>query len=245
MSKPKAEQVNWVSEAWAIKGVIRDINPPTLQKNALMRGGLGPLTEEQVAALEGLQDKLRRHLRYRLSRQKPLRPPMRGQRWEFTSRDPWETRRQLHHLTRIAGFEFNGGDLMAVEAMRLAGFILHFRCVDDRWKSELPLMVASISNPAGFNAAKARGVPRPNADRRSLLRRETETTYRNHPNESARQILIRLMGSRVVCDATSDTVTYSDSKGQPIKITMDSYENIFTDAKKAFEAGRPKRQTGR
>ena len=133
MGKPRAEQVNWVSEAWAIKGAIENISPPTPQQNALMKGGVGPLTVEQVAALEVLQDKLRRHLSYRMSRQKPLLPPMRGQRWEFTSRDPWETRRQLLRFTRSAGFDFNGGE--PVEAMQLAGYILHFRCVDDRWKS--------------------------------------------------------------------------------------------------------------
>ena len=51
MGKPKAEQVDWVSEAWAIRSVIADISPPTPQQNALMKGGPGPLTAEQVAAL--------------------------------------------------------------------------------------------------------------------------------------------------------------------------------------------------
>lgn len=236
MSKLKAIRVNWIRKAWEVHDVIADIN--RLAGNALSTEYLAApdLPASKVAALESLQDALAKHLAYRMSLQKVrLRPP-KGSRWAFTSRLPAITLAQRDYLADVVGMDFSGPEQFAVEAHVLIGSTLASRWIADEDKCTLPLLVASIPALVAGVPGKNRGAPRPNSkSKKSTLRLETELAVRNHPGETAFEILNRLAGG-VVESSNSNQVSYWSAPGKLKKITLDRFENIFSEANAAVRA---------
>ena len=244
MGKLKALRVNWVVEAWKVRDVVidmKDIDPG----NALSRDYQRPeIAAAKIDALEGLQDRLAEHLAYRMSLQKPQLRPNKGYRWAFNSRDPTYTREQTTYLVDVVGIKFASQELEAITAHILIGQTLERRWISYEDKFELILSVASISMFGGRVASTNRAVPRPRADRRSTLRRETELAVRNHAGETASEILVRLTGG-IVESSDASNVMYWAKPGELKTITRDRFENVFTDANNAVAAARAKGQRPR
>ena len=117
------------------------------------------------------------------------------------------------------------------------GKAFSYRCLSAREKGELPLLIAALAIRNG-RITRNQGVPRPRADRKSNLMRDTEIQIQNHYGETASEILCRQEGGGVVAHSDADSVTYWLLPGEQRKITRKRYENIFSAAKKSVDATR-------
>jgi hypothetical protein len=238
MGTLKALRINWIQEAWKIRSVIADIKdrPPGNPLAAEYPRRL-ELPASKIEALEMLQDWLAQHLTYRMSLQRTRLRPDKGHRWAFNSRIPAYTLEQQDYLSDVVGMKFQVPEQFAIEAHVLIGSTLECGWIAYEDKFELVLLIASISMFGGRVAGTNRAVPRPTADRRSALRRETELAIQNHPGETASEILVRLTDV-VVESSDASRVTYWVKQGKLKTITRDRYENVFSDAKRVVDAAR-------
>lgn len=232
MGKLRAERTDWYSAAWAIKLTLTELRTAP-SESALRFGSERSLDVFQVHDLEWLQDAIRRHVNYRMCQRQRSTKSAVSMQLPLTGRDPDETQRQRDSILNAPGVAVSAGEMMAFEAHILLGKILQLQGALPQWVTDLPLMVATIPQATPTNPKSCSGIQGRRGDRRGRLRTELESAIRNHPGESARALLDQLSGSDVVVRWSADQVWYHTGK-EIRRITMDRYENTFSEANRSI-----------
>lgn len=198
MAQIKAQDVNWLDEAWRISGVTADMpdNPPGLLSASRK---WPPLTGKTKQSIELLQDAIALHLAYRakvvLKTSITLPDGDKAMFW-LRSREPATTAKAMAFLVKI-GVKLQPVDLWAYDAHMKLGRILIDRFVCKEWKRELPLIVASIGGESASQKAKLIATqPRPRPP--NELKVHKLAALERNPNFTWKQLLHHLTSLSIV-----------------------------------------------
>lgn len=198
MAQFKAQEVEWLDEAWRISAVIAVTpdNPPGLLSNETQWPPLTGLTKQ---AIEVLQDTIALHLAYRAKvvhkASITLPDGDKAMLW-LNGREPAATVKHMALVTKI-GVKLKPVDLWAYDAHMKLGRILIDRYVCKEWKRLLPLTVASIGGAFTSQTAKLRAKqPRPRPP--NELKVHKLAALERNPNFTWKQLLRHLTGLSIV-----------------------------------------------
>lgn len=230
MAQIKAQDVNWLDQAWRIGGVIANMpdNPPGLLSASRK---WPPLTGKTKLLIELLQDTIALHLAYRakvVHKASITLPDGDKAMFWLQSRDPATTAKAMAFLVKI-GVKLQSVDLWAYAAHIKLGRILIDRYVCKEWKRELPLIVASIGGVTTSQTAKLNSRQPRNIDRRSTLARGISNERRQDPTATAWEVLNRLCGGDVVKEHKDGRVWYWNKKDTLTSVGLDRFETIFSE----------------
>ena len=239
MAQIKAQNINWLDQAWRISGAIADMpdGPPM----GLLTGvdKPPPLNDRQRVLIEMLQDRVALHLAYRVHvvhKHKEKFPDGSVRMFIWEQRDPIATLKAYAAL-QSNGVKLTGVDTWAIDAHVKLGWILIDRYVCKEWKRLLPLIVASIGGETTSQTATLKAKQTRNIDRRSTLAKEVSKQRKFDPTATAAEILDRLCGGDVVKELKDEKVWYWDKTGTLKNIGLDRFETIYGEQK-------PKPSTG-
>ena len=234
MAHIKAQNINWLDQAWRISSVIADMpdGPPM----GLLTGvGKPPaLHDRHRVLIEKLQDRIAFHLAYRVRvvhKHKKTFPDGSTRMFIWEQRDPIATL-QAYAALQSNGVKLTGLDTWAIDAHVKLGWILIDRYVCKEWKRLLPLIVASIGGETTSQAATLKAKQNCGVDRRSTVSKEVSTQRRFDPTATAAEILDRLCGGDVVKEVKDERVWYWDKNGVLKNIGLDRFDTIFGEQKK-------------
>ena len=233
MAHIKAQNINWLDQAWRISSVIADMpdGPPMG-----LLAGVGkppPLHDRHRVLIEKLQDRIAFHLAYRVRvvhKHRKTFPDGSTRMFICEQRDPIATLQAYAALQSI-GVKLTDLDMWALEAHLKLGRILIDRYVCKDWKRQLPLIVASISGASTSETATLNQKQRRAVDRRSPLAQAVWQQRRDDPFASAMEVLDRLCGGDVVKELRDERVFYWDKKGDMQSIGLDRFETIYSEQK--------------
>lgn len=230
MAQIKAQDVNWLDEAWRISTVIADMpdNPPGLLSASRK---WPPLIGHTKQAIEILQTTISLHLAYRLRvvhKHKFTFPDGSVRMFLWEQREPVATQKAYAALESM-GIKLTGVDQWAIDAHMKLGRILIDRYVCKEWKRELPLIVASIGGETTSQTAKLNSRQPRNVDRRSKLAQAVSNERKTDPTATAWEVLDRLCGGDVVKEHKNSRVWYWNKKDQLTSVGLDRFETIFSE----------------
>ena len=225
MAQIKAQDVNWLDEAWRISSVIADMpdNPPGLLSASRK---WPPLTGEVKQSIELLQDVIALHLAYRAKvvhkASITLSNGDKAMIW-LRSRDPATTAKAMAFLVKI-GVKLQPVDLWAYDAHMKLGRILIDRYVCKEWKRELPLIVASIGGESTSQKAKLIAKqPRPRPTNELMAAKFR--VQRQNPGITWKDLLSTLTGDEIVIDWTPATIRWNTENGDIRTTSTKTFQN--------------------
>lgn len=221
MGQIKAQDINWLDEAWSLSNVIARLPSSNASGGLLNIQPVPPTRQIDAIAkecIEVLQSRIALHLAYRLLLVHKLsfkrKDGLKGM-FIIEDRDPAEFIKAYDAIAAM-GVKFTRADFWAIDAHTRLGHVLIDGYVCDEWKRLLPLIVASIGgDTASQSAAQKASRPRPGRkDRNAELREAKSNCVRNNPGESWKETLRQLQGDGCVLDWTDKVITWRTSEGE-------------------------------
>lgn len=213
MAQIKAQNVDWLDQAWRISGDIADMpdHPPGLLSASRK---WPPLTGQAKQSIELLQDTIALHLAYRarvVHKASFTLPDGDKAMFCLNSRDPATTAKAMAFLVKI-GVKLQPVDLWAYDAHMKLGRILIDRYVCKEWKRELPLIVASIGGESTSQKAKLIAKqPRPRP--LNELKGHKLAALKRNPNLTWKQLLPHLTSLSIVTNWDDTNVHWLAENG--------------------------------
>ncbi|MDP2369820.1 hypothetical protein [Rhodoferax sp.] len=237
MAQIKAQDVNWLDEAWRIASVIAGLPsaPPGLLS---VESRWPPLTGTAKLVIELLQDTIALHLAYRskvVHKASITFPDGHKAMFWLHSRDPATTAKAMALLVNI-GVKLQKIDLWAYDAHMKLGRILLDRYVCEEWKRQLPLIVASIGGDFTSRSATLKATQPRQVDRRGPLTIAIEQAVRRADDDATISIYYALKADGKVERREGGKVYYY--VGDDLQdVTWGRFGVIVSDARKAKAKG--------
>jgi hypothetical protein len=229
MAQIKAQDTNWLDQAWRISAVIAAMpdNPPGLLSASRK---WPPLTGETKQHIELLQDTIALHLAYRskvIHKASIALPDGDKAMFWLNTREPATTAKAMAFLVKI-GVELQSVDLWAYDAHIKLGRILIDRYVCKEWKRQLPLIVASIGGQTTSQTAKLKArQPRPRPP--NELKDEKFRAQGRNEFSTWKELLDDLQGEEIVIQWDNSTIQWSDSEGNTRTTATQTFKNWKLD----------------
>ena len=183
-------------------------------------------------AIELLHRKIAAHLTHRLDTVHRTRPdPKNGRKrvYFLGSRTP-KAALTFHRLICGLDLKLSSGDHAALAALIFLAQLLNDGFIGDRWKRELPLLVASIGGESASQQARMNAKQlRKHTDRRGPLAKAVADERRKDPHATCWEVLHRLAGGDVVEKLKDDRVFYWNRKGELTDIGFDRFETVYSE----------------
>lgn len=225
MAQLKAQNINWLDEAWRVSSVIAEMpdTPPGLLSTLLKWPPLQGSTKQHIRLL---QDGIALHLAYRSKvvhkisvessdGEKLLISPQ--------SSNPVATAKTLAFLRKI-GVKLQPVDLWAYDAHMKLGRILLDRYVCKEWKRILPLVVASIGGNYSSETATLKAIQPRNRPTNELREGKANALSKN-PFSNWKELLNHLQGDEIVIEWDEKLIRWNDSEGRYKKTATGTFKN--------------------
>jgi hypothetical protein len=240
MGQPKAPNVNWLDEAWIIRGVLAALpDRPSLSPNVLRAlvdpaGELASRKEDQKKgppldvdtreSIEDLQDLIAVYLKFRLrTYHKNLTYDVDRLLLPLRVRNPPATTKALADC-KAFGTLLHSGELWAFDAHLKLGRVLIDRFVSREWSVRLPLVVASIGSNALSETPTLKS-SQPRARKSNELRDAKYRVLSRNPGLYWKELLRQLEGDRVVTQWDDDCIEWLDLGGTSHKTKTGTFKN--------------------
>lgn len=229
MAHIKAQDVDWLDEAWRISAVIAAMpdTPPGLLCDFTEWPKLSRGVNLQI---DSLLKTIAVHLGYRISvvHKASFEYPSgeKGLYW-LNSVDPTDTKKFLALLIKL-GVKLKPVDLWAFDAHMKLGRILLDRYVCKEWKRELPLIVASIGGATTSQTAKLKAT-QPRQRQLNALKEGKRGAVRRNPHSSWKELLNDLQGDDIVVDWDDENILWIDAEGNQKRTATQTFKNWKTD----------------
>jgi hypothetical protein len=217
MPQPRAPKTDWMLEAWNLATALADvpIRPLKIGSVAL------PLDDALAQQLREIQEHLSTFLSYRVRKELRASAP----RTAFGSGDSRPAVATRNALTK-AGMVFSDRDHAAIGVHSAIAFILSRNYADGQMKSQLPVILASVSGTSvalqnAIRASKPRGGRNdPNAELRAAKRRYTKQGL------SCKEILAQLYGDGLVREwHPAKGITWVGMDGEQRRVALGTFKN--------------------
>ena len=218
MAHIKAQNINWLDQAWRISSVIADMpdGPPMSLLTGI--GKAQALTDWQQFSIELLQDHIEMHLDYRAIVVHKTTDTFAPQ-----SRNPVATGKLFVSFVN-RDLKLHGVDLWAFDAHMKLGRILIDRYVCSEWKRQLPLIVASIGGDFTSQTAALKAIqPRPR--KVNELKAGKEEALRRNSNLRWKELLNDLQGDEIVTEWDLKKIHWLDAEGNGKTTATQTFKN--------------------
>ena len=232
MGQIKAQDINWLDEAWSLSSVIAGL--PSISADGGLLAAIQPLPPLDAATkkhLELLQSTIALHLAYRLfvvHKVSYVRKDGAKGMFIIEDRDPVAFGKAYARLSSI-GIKFAMIDNWAIDAHCKLGRVLIYGWVCDEWKRILPLIVASIGGDTVATVASRKATKKRMSDRRSTMAKAVADARLQDRSATAWEVLNRLSGGDVVRDVKNERVYYWDAKDKLKSVGLDRFETVFSE----------------